>query len=487
VLRAGTKLSCALIPKGWRTILLLVTLSLLVVVLVIPLGVAGQTKESEETAMREIRLITLDPGHFHAALIQKEMYPNVSKRVVVYAPFGGDLIEHLNRVARFNTRKANPTNWEIEIHAGPNFLERMLEERPGNVVVISGRNRGKIDRIKQSVETGLNVLADKPWIIDAADFPKLEATLDIAADRGVVAYDLMTSRFEITSILQRELVNDADTFGAISIGTEQEPAVYVESVHHLLKIVAGVPNLRPAWFFDVEQQGEGLADVGTHLVDRVQWTLFPEQEIDYRKDLKVGAARHWPTVITRGQFQRVTGEVEFPSYLSANVTGDELNYFCNTVVSYTVRGVHTKLNVVWRYEAPAGGGDTAIAIFRGTRSRVEVRQGAEQKFQAELYVVPNSAKDKPAVQASLAKKIESLQRTFPGLAIEDRAEDLRVIVPSKYRDGHEANFAEVTSRFLKYVEQPKLLPAWEKANMLAKYYVTTKGVALSRQMHGTGH
>ena len=61
--------------------------------------------------MDEYRLITLDPGHFHAALIQKEDYPGVSNRVAVYAPLGPDVTEHMNRVARFNSRAANPTAW----------------------------------------------------------------------------------------------------------------------------------------------------------------------------------------------------------------------------------------------------------------------------------------------------------------------------------------------------------------------------------------
>src|SRR5215469_91567 len=95
----------------------------------------------------EIRLITLDPGHFHAALIQKEMYPSVSRRVSVYAPLGPDLFEHLKRITQFNTRKQNPTSWELDIHTGPDFFERLLKERPGNVVVISGRNQGKVGRI----------------------------------------------------------------------------------------------------------------------------------------------------------------------------------------------------------------------------------------------------------------------------------------------------------------------------------------------------
>jgi predicted dehydrogenase len=201
--------------------------------------------------MPPFRLITLDPGHFHAALIQKESYPEVSNRVAVYAPLGADLAEHLNRVARFNLRAQNPTAWELDIHTSEDFLARMLADRPGNIVVLSGRNRGKIDLIRASIEGGLNVLADKPWIIRTADLAALEDALAAATRRGVIAYDIMTERYEITSMLQRELVNDPAVFGAILPGSEQEPAVYMESVHHILKLVAGVPNLRPVWFFDV--------------------------------------------------------------------------------------------------------------------------------------------------------------------------------------------------------------------------------------------
>src|SRR5208337_5255746 len=120
--------------------------------------------------------------------------------------------------------------------------------------------------------------------------------------------------------------NDRDVFGAILPGTREEPAVYMESVHHILKLVAGVPNLRPAWFFDVREQGEALADVGTHLVDLVQWTLFPDAAIDYRSDIKLLEASRWPTTMTAAQFRQVTGEA-----------GGGLDYYCNTRVSYTLR------------------------------------------------------------------------------------------------------------------------------------------------------
>ena len=37
------------------------------------------------------RLVTLDPGHFHASLVQKFMYLDVDPVVHVYAPAGEDL------------------------------------------------------------------------------------------------------------------------------------------------------------------------------------------------------------------------------------------------------------------------------------------------------------------------------------------------------------------------------------------------------------
>ena len=71
-----------------------------------------------------------------------------------------------------------------------------------------GGTAAKSTRILQSVRSGLNVLADKPWILRSEDLPSLDAALTTADARRLVAYDIMTERFEITSVLQRELVND---------------------------------------------------------------------------------------------------------------------------------------------------------------------------------------------------------------------------------------------------------------------------------------
>jgi predicted dehydrogenase len=454
----------------------------LVAVTIIGCAIAGfPSAGGAQTGKVDVKLMTLDPGHFHAALIQRESYPNVASRVDVYAPLGQDLIDHLARVARFNGRADHPTAWRLEVHAGPDFLARMKQEKPGNVVVISGRNRGKIDYIQTSVAAGFNALVDKPWILASNELGKLKDTLDLADRKGRIALDIMTERFEITSSLQRELVNDPAVFGEILVGSPDKPAVYMESVHHLMKVVSGVPNIRPAWFFDGAQQGEGFNDIGTHLTDLVHWTLFPDKALDYQKDIQILSAQRWPTVIPLAGFQRVTGEKAFPAFLAKDVKNGSLEYFANTVCTYKVRGIHTSLNVIWDWEAPPGGGDTHFAFYRGSKARVEVRQGKSQRWRTELYVIPADPARKQEVMAAVGKRLTALSQAHPGLAIDEQGGEIHVSIPDAFRTTHEEHFGQVARRFFGFLAKPRSLPAWEKPNMLAKYWVTTKGTELSRQ------
>ena len=107
--------------------------------------------------------------------------------------------------------------------------------------------------------------------------------------------------------------------GTIGPGTADAPAIEMESVHHIMKVVAGAPNLRPAWFFDTAEQGEALGDVATHLVDLVPFVLFPGQPIDYKTDVRVLSARRWPTALSRAELLRVTGEKELPASLASRL------------------------------------------------------------------------------------------------------------------------------------------------------------------------
>jgi predicted dehydrogenase len=421
-------------------------------------------------AADQVKLIVLDPGHFHATLVQKEMYPGLDPTVSVYAPMTPDVVDYLNRIALFNTRKGNPTSWKIELHAGPDYFERMLKEHSGNVVILTGRNRPKMDRIEASVNAGLNVLADKPWIITSRDLPRLERVLHEAEKKKLVAYDIMTERFEITSILQKELVNSESIFGKLVAGSDAEPAVTARSVHHLMKVVAGVPLRRPAWFFDVSEYGDGLADVGTHVVDLVQWTAFPHESIDYKKDIRILNARRWPTVISKADFERVTGESEFPASLAAHVKDGKLDYDCNNAIHYTVRGAHIALDVRWNWESV--GGDIYEATFRGTKAHVFLTQGTAPGSLPELCLLPQD----PAVFEALHSWVAAAQKSYPGLAIEiQHGGVVHVVIPQKFRVGHEDHFGQVTSLFFDYLKNPASVPAWELSNMMVKYFITTSG------------
>ncbi len=440
----------------------------------------GMVKPMEDHSL--VRLITLDPAHFHAALVQKQMLPGISKRVSIYAPLGPDLLAHLKLIEQFNNRRENPTSWELDIHCSPNSLEQMVAARPGNVVVLAGRNHIKIGKINASLKAGLNVLSDKPWIIRAEDFTALESALALADQKGLVAYDMMTERHEITTILQRELVSDPAIFGTLIPADREHPGVFMESTHHILKTVNGAPSPRPPFFFDILDQGEGLTDVGTHLVDIVQWTLFPNQALDYRRDVHVQGSKRWATPITAAQFQHVTGAPAFPAELASYVHDDQFDYNCNNQVEYKVRGAQVQLNILWKWESPAGV-DFHHAIYRGTLASVEVNQTVENAYRPELVVTPNGPEHHDAVEAAVRARIERLQGTYPGVGFESAGEGLHITIPDRYRVGHEAHFSQVIADFLKYLKTPKSLPAWERPNMLAKYYTTTTGAKMghSRQ------
>ncbi len=176
--------------------------------------------------------------------------------------------------------------------------------------------------------------------------------------------------------------------------------------------------------------------------------------------------------MTRDQFSKVTGEKDFPAAFAANVHDGEFDYFCNGQMVYTLKGVNVKLEPVWDYEAPHG--DTQMAIYRGSKAHVEVHQGEEEKYRTELYVFPNSADDRAEVFAAVRKRVEGLQATYPGVSVEETPEYAHITIPDKYRTVHEFHFSQVTNQFLKYMKNPKSLPAWENQNMLVKYYVTTR-------------
>ncbi|MDH6535560.1 oxidoreductase [Parabacteroides sp. 52] len=439
-----------------------------------------KTKEEPFTGKAgEVRLITLDPGHFHAALVQKSSYPQVAKDVYVYAPEGDDLKEHLKKVEAYNKREDSPTSWQEIVYTGPDFLEKMLAEKKGNVMVTAGNNGKKTTYIQKTLAAGIHVLADKPMAINKANFEILQQCFEVAAEKGVLLYDIMTERYEISTILQRELSLIPAIYGEQTQGTPEDPAIVKESVHHFFKTVSGNPLIRPAWFFDVEQQGEGVVDVTTHLVDLIQWEAFPEQIIDYQKDIELLDANHWTTPVDLAQFKEVTGLNAYPDYLKKDIKDDVLQVYANGDIVYKIKGVCAKVSVIWNYTFPEGGGDTHYSVMKGSKTNLVIRQGEEQGYRPELYVEAVAGVDVKALENELLLSFEAVSDKYPGVSLEKTSEgNWHVIIPQSYRVGHEAHFGQVTENFLHYLQ--KGLPEWEVPNMLTKYAITTNALEMAK-------
>lgn len=442
----------------------------------------GEPEQPEFTgAPGEVQLITLAPGHFHAYLVQKDMYEQVDPTVHVYAPEGPEVLQHLEMIGSYNTRQENPTSWNQVVYTGDDYLERMLSERKGNVVMLAGNNRLKTNYIKRSVDAGLNVLSDKPMAINAENFDLLVEAFEIAERNNLLLYDIMTERYEITSILQKELMQLPGTFGNIETGSPDDPAVIKESVHYFFKYVSGQVLRRPPWFFDVTQQGDGIVDVTTHLVDLIQWSCFPGQILDYKTDVEMISAKRWPTPLTAGQFERITGVPAFPEYLDEFFENDTLlHVYANGEIDYALNGVHSRVIVKWGYRAPEGAGDTHYSLTRGSNSSLIIEQGEEQDYKPVLYIKPSAHIPIDEFEPVLKDEFRVIQEKYPGVELERLDGSWKVIVPDVYDVGHEAHFASVTRKYLQFLVDGRM-PDWEVPNMIAKYYITTSALELAME------
>ncbi len=433
---------------------------------------------SAAAAADPVRIITLDPGHFHAALVQKTQLEGVSPEVSVYAPDGPELDRHLALIEGFNTRADNPTKWVSKVHRGDDYLEKLLEEKPGNFVVISGNNARKSRYILECVKAGLNVLADKPMAINPEGMKLLEEAYRIAAGKKLLLLDIMTERHESTTLMQKEFSRFPGVFGELDKGTPENPAVTKESVHHFSKLVNGAPLQRPPWFFDPAQQGEAIVDVTTHLADLVQWECFPD-EIIADGDVKMISAKSWDTALAKAQFGKVTKLTEWPEYLKPMVDADGvLKTPANGAFTYSIRGIHAKVSVLWNFEAPEGTGDTHDSLMRGTKCSLHIRQGKEQDYKPVLYIEPNSQQG-GEWKAALDEALATISSRYPGVTLKDLGGRHEVVIPDSHKLGHEAHFGKVTATFLGYLGGSPV-PAWEVPNTLAKYRTLMEAYRMSR-------
>ena len=421
--------------------------------------------------------VTVDPGHFHAALVQKRVYPEVAPVVKVFAPDGAELASHLKLIEDFNSRAENPTAWREDVYRGADYLEKFVSaamagafgERP--IAIFAGKNDRKGDYALAAVEAGVNVLSDKPMAITPEVFAKTEKAARLAQEKGLYFADIMTERNEITTILQRALTQDAALYGEQEKGTPDDPAVTKVSVHHFCKLVNGAPLKRPEWYYDTKVQGEGIADVTTHLVDLVQWETFPDVRLS-KSDVEIVSAKTWPTMITPEQFRMSTGGT-WTETKAVDANGE---------FTWRLRGVHCKVSVVWNFMAPKGTGDTHDSLMRGTKAEIVIRQGPKEGYKPVLYV--RARGNAAATDAALQRAIVKIATEWPGVAATPTEEKgvWRISYPKTYDIGHEAHFSQVVRTFLGWMKAGKPDPLYV-GNMLVKYHTIVEAWKLA---HGKG-
>ena len=405
-------------------------------------------------------LMILNPGHFHAALVLRERHPALSRDVYVYAPEGPELTQFLKIAESFNQRAERPTDWVFHLRTGSDGVERALAEGKADIAVLAGRNDTKIYDIERLHRGGMNVFGDKPLTIDRAGVPVLERILN---DGGPVLMDIMTERHDTAAILQHELAGMPEIFGGFA--EEGEPAIEIESVHYLCKIVNGAPLVRPAWFFDVARQGAGIADVSTHFLDQAQWMVGGA--FTFGRDLVLEEARCWRTAVPLAKFSASTGEAAFPASVAKDVSGDVLHLNCNGEFRCRLRGVAAKITVIWDLEAEPGGGDRLLQRLRGTRSVLTIRQSPQTGGRSELSVAPKDAAAERSLRAWCARR---------GFGAEPGEEGLKLVIPPEIRSTHEMHFASVRDEFLKSVDAGAV-PEETRRNLAAKYALLAEAAA----------
>ena len=192
-------------------------------------------------------------------------------------------------------------------------------------------------------------------------------------------------------------------------------------MHYLEKTVNGAPLRRPPWYFDVRVQGNGLADIPTHLVDQAQRLLASHGDPAERR-LTLRAARLSATRVPRELFSRVTGLADFPDELGAR--DDALDYFSNGHLAFRSRGVDVEVATRWDLSTPPGGGDMHRAIIRGTRAIVRVEQGPETGHARRVIVEARGdgealrrALHEPAVELAVTAERAFLRRLEGGCQV----------------------------------------------------------------------
>lgn len=388
------------------------------------------------------RFVFLNPGHFHAALALREKSDRVDPKVVVYAPDGNELDAFVALVESFNSRTVRPTSWQIEHRKGD--VNDLISDGCADVAVLAGANNVKLSATAAIAKSGIHVFADKPWLTDSGQLVDLNQALNASGS----VMDIMTIRHEILSRLCHEVVHTPEVFGQFQRSSVQDPAIELGSVHHLYKKVNGQPLRRPHWYYDVGVQGDGLADIQSHLIEQAMWFVRDDSGVK-SGDATLHGARRWTTPVDAALYEDSTGSVNFPEQLVDAIDADGvLQLACNGEINWSLNDVHITQRAQWRQREPEDAGDLHQVVLRGTQAVVHVEQGQHTRFKAQVHVEPAHPNTRKDLLVNAGSALQRWQSRFPGLALLETADGFRFDAPDELDRGHESHFPLVRDSFL---------------------------------------
>ena len=250
-------------------------------------------------------------------------------------------------------RADDPTHWRLHLHDGAGLLQRVVEERQGDFVVLAGRNDTKLATIASLTQAGLPVLADKPWLTDSRQLPYLAQV----TTGSCVAMDLMTGAYSLRAQVMAQVVHTPELFGTFVTheGSSTRHRAGVRASSHQTGQWSAIATarmvLRPPcprrWGGGCPSAYGGAgAGVGAR-----------GSRGRGERDLVLASARCWPTPVPLDLFRESTGLATYPVALLPAVRDGVLQYACNSEICYRLQGIHVCQRAKWRQREPAGTGD----------------------------------------------------------------------------------------------------------------------------------
>lgn len=99
-----------------------------------------------------------------------------------------------------------------------------------------------------------------------------------------------------------------------------------------------------------------------------------------------------------------------------------------------------------------------------------------------MYVQKPEGLDENKFSDSMKKAIKKIQTTYPFVSVSPTSTkgEYLINIPEVNREGHESHFKQVAESFFNFLVN-RDMPEWERANTLAKYYITTKAVEIAKE------